>query len=169
MDKQVEANPSSSPAKEREDEEGGGMALPRYFEDRARAIQFPTFNGKHKLVASISHLQNQIDIIQNPGGSRLDLTKQPRSTASCTRPPTTNFVSNWLLQTMKIWTCLIVCARGLVPTKNLCDAAPPMVDLSPPGKIPGSAAACASSDLDTDTTFSLVHHPLAQAGRLSYG
>ncbi|KAM0987306.1 hypothetical protein ACFX2A_011614 [Malus domestica] len=63
----------------------------------------------------------------------------------------------------------IVCARGLVPSKNLCDAAPPMVDLSPSGKIPGSTAACASSDLDTETIFSLVHHPLAQAGRLSYG
>ncbi|KAM0987307.1 hypothetical protein ACFXTH_011442 [Malus domestica] len=75
MDKQVEANPSSSPAKEREDEEGGGMALPRYFEDKARAVQFPTFIGKHKLIASISHLQNQIDIIRNPGGSRLDLTE----------------------------------------------------------------------------------------------
>ncbi|TQE10547.1 hypothetical protein C1H46_003785 [Malus baccata] len=72
MDKQVEeANPSSSPARGREDEGGGGgggggggMALPLYFKDRARAGQFPTFIGKHKLAASISHLQNQIDIIQ---------------------------------------------------------------------------------------------------------
>ncbi|RXI09927.1 hypothetical protein DVH24_026569 [Malus domestica] len=64
MDKQVEeANPSSSPARGREDEGGGGggggegMALPLYFEDRARAGQFPTFIGKHKLAASISHLK----------------------------------------------------------------------------------------------------------------
>ncbi|KAM1060528.1 hypothetical protein ACFX15_024523 [Malus domestica] len=66
MDKQVETNPSSSPAREREDEGGGGMALPLYFEDKARAVQFPTFIGKHKLAASISHLQNQMDVIQDP-------------------------------------------------------------------------------------------------------
>lgn len=80
MDKQVEANPSSSPSpssspgrgreeglkREEEDHEGegggGGVAL--HFEDRARAAQYPTFIGKHKLAASISHLHNQIDFIQ---------------------------------------------------------------------------------------------------------
>lgn len=85
MDKQVEANPSSSSSpspspspssspgrgreeglkREEEDHEGeggGGAAL--HFEDRAQAAQYPTFIGKHKLAASISHLHNQIDIIQ---------------------------------------------------------------------------------------------------------
>ncbi|KAM1313114.1 hypothetical protein ACFX2F_017183 [Malus domestica] len=70
MDSQVEEeNPSSSPATGRGDGGagggGGGVALlPRHFEDRARAGQFPTFIGKHKLAASISHLESQIDIIQ---------------------------------------------------------------------------------------------------------
>ncbi|ONI26021.1 hypothetical protein PRUPE_2G330000 [Prunus persica] len=83
MDKQVEANPSSSSSpspspssspgrgreeglkREEEDHEGeGGGGASLYFEDRARAAQYPTFIGKHKLAASISHLHNQIDIIQ---------------------------------------------------------------------------------------------------------
>ncbi|XP_068329017.1 guanine nucleotide-binding protein subunit gamma 1-like [Pyrus communis] len=73
MDNQVEEeNPASSPATGRGDGRGGGgggggggvALLPLHFEDRARAGQFPAFIGKHKLAASISHLENQIDIIQ---------------------------------------------------------------------------------------------------------
>ncbi|KAB2619171.1 guanine nucleotide-binding protein subunit gamma 1-like [Pyrus ussuriensis x Pyrus communis] len=71
MDNQVEEeNPASSPATGRGDGRGGGgggggvALLPLHFEDRARAGQFPAFIGKHKLAASISHLEKQIDIIQ---------------------------------------------------------------------------------------------------------
>ncbi|CAL8996696.1 unnamed protein product [Prunus brigantina] len=72
MDKQVEANPSSSssspsPSPSSSPGRGREEGLKRaalHFEDRARAAQYPTFIGKHKLAASISHLHNQIDIIQ---------------------------------------------------------------------------------------------------------
>ncbi|KAH7524286.1 hypothetical protein FEM48_Zijuj06G0103400 [Ziziphus jujuba var. spinosa] len=58
------SSPGSGGGTKREDEE---VPLPLQSEDKAKAAAatYPTFFGKHRMTAAISHLQNQINIIQD--------------------------------------------------------------------------------------------------------
>lgn len=70
MDEKEQSKPSSSQSPERTEGEGGKSEddqVPLSSQEKAKATKiksYPTFLGRHRMNAAISHLSNQINIIQ---------------------------------------------------------------------------------------------------------